>query len=366
MKILFVITGLGVGGAEHMVLNLAHQLVNTGHHVEIAYLKGQPQLKPHPSIHLTNLGLTNVWALPQALKRLKQRIQQGQFDVVHAHLFHAILMSRCVRVFTPFYLISTAHSKDIGGQFRAYLYRFTDRWSDLNTNVSQEATQHFIEQHAFSTDKSKTVVNGIDTNHFCFSESDRYMMRTLHHIGSEKVCIAIGRFNTAKDYPNLIHAFKQVHAKHRAVKLYIIGDGILRSEIEQLIIDLNLSEVIFLMGVQHNIVQWLNMSDLLILSSAWEGFGLVVAEAMSCERVVIATDCGGVKEVVGDTDFLVPPQQSQQLADKINTILNFTEQQYTDIGKRHRTRIQTDYSATTSFQNWLSHYQFGIKQGEQT
>lgn len=362
MKVLLVITGLGVGGAEHMVIGLANQLIHAGHQVDIAYLKGQPQLYINPKIKLIHLGLDHAFTLPRAVKRLRQHIKHGQYDVVHAHLFHAILISRAVRWLERFYLISTAHSKAIGGQARAWLYRLTDHLSDLNTNVSHEATAHFIAEQAFSVGRSTTVVNGIDTTHFCFSEQQRVAMRTQYNIGSAPVVIAIGRFNAAKDYPNLLRAFAEVKCTHHDAQLYIIGDGELRAEIEQLVIQLELSGAVFLMGIQHNITEWLCMADLLVLSSAWEGFGLVVAEAMSCERMVVATDCGGVKEVMGNLDFLVPPQQSQALAAKINHALQLPKDERLAIGKRNRLHIQTHYSAEAALQQWLGLYQYAIQQ----
>ncbi|WP_290434374.1 glycosyltransferase, partial [Aeromonas caviae] len=94
-----------------------------------------------------------------------------------------------------------------------------------------------------------------------------------------------------------------------------------------------------------------------VLSSAWEGFGLFVAEAMACERVVVATDCGGVKEVVGDAGFLVPPRDSQLLADALVKALSLPMAEKDKLKKLARSRVVESYSIDSVCEKWLSIYQ---------
>lgn len=358
MKILFVITGLGLGGAEQIVLNLAVDLVRRGHQVKVAYLKGQPRMPIPKQLELHGLGLDSVWALPRTWKRFQQLLADFTPDVVHAHLFHAIIFSRCMRLFLPMrYLISSVHSQAIGGALRHWAYRLTDRYSDINTNVSHEATEHFVAANVFQRQRSIAVPNGIDSKKFSYSAPQRQQLRQHYGLSADDmVFMAVGRLNAAKDYPNLLAAFAQFPPSlHR--KLYIIGDGELQASLHELVQQQQLTAQVVFLGAQFHVEQLLSMADVFVLSSAWEGFGLVVAEAMSCERVVIATDCGGVREVLGDTNWLVPIHNSSALFDKMQQATQLTATEKTQIGQQHRQRIQAHYSLERMCEHWLGIYQ---------
>ena len=353
MKILFVITGLGLGGAEQVVVTLANQLMAKGHQVKIAYLRGDVIVRPHQNVELIHLGFDGIKNFIKACKNLKKIIQEFKPDVVHAHLFHACLLARLVRITQPMpRLVCTAHSKAIGGKARAWLYRVTDDLSDINTNVSEEATAYFIEQKVFLKQRSCTVTNGIDTQKFKFEPNQRIELRQKFGLTNETVFMAVGRFNEAKDYPNLIDAFLQLKQQN-TIKLYIIGDGKLRSQLEAKIQG---HSNITLLGARDDVAQLLCMSDIFVLSSAWEGFGLVVAEAMSCERVVVATDCGGVKEVLDQPEWLVLPQNSKLLSEKMQQAVQLSTQQKQQIGQQNRERIIKHYSIERMLNQWLEIY----------
>ncbi|MNE51393.1 Capsular glucan synthase [compost metagenome] len=110
-------------------------------------------------------------------------------------------------------------------------------------------------------------------------------------------------------------------------------------------------------GMRYDVNKWMSAADVFVLSSAWEGFGLVVAEAMACERIVVATDCGGVKEVVGDCGYLVPPNDSTQLGNALSQALKLSELQRVQLGNSARRRIIESYSLASVSERWLSIYQ---------
>ncbi|BCL76527.1 hypothetical protein JHS3_22630 [Jeongeupia sp. HS-3] len=101
----------------------------------------------------------------------------------------------------------------------------------------------------------------------------------------------------------------------------------------------------------------MSAADLFVLSSAWEGFGLVVAEAMACERVVVATNCGGVAEVIGKEGILVPVKDSQALAAAINEALDWSVEQKRRIGQAARQRVVERFSLGAAVEKWLQLYQ---------
>src|SRR5690625_8036008 len=102
--------------------------------------------------------------------------------------------------------------------------------------------------------------------------------------------------------------------------------------------ELQIEEHVSFLGVYNEMPALMSATDIFVLSSLWEGFGLVVAEAMACERVVVATDSGGVKEVLGDCGFLVSQSETDLLATGIEQALNLDEAEKSELGKRARDR----------------------------
>lgn len=324
MKILYVITGLGGGGAEKVVAGLADEMSKLGHQVKIAYLKGEVIVCPENSeIELINLGLESVKNSKVAYKNYKQLLKKFQPDVVHAHMVHANIFARISRIFCPIpKLVCTAHSNNEGGKGRMLAYRLTHHLSDLTTNVSLSASKNFEALGAVPKHGIKTVYNGIDLERFSSSEENKTHWRKKLSINStEKIFLAVGRFHEAKNYPLLIESFHQFIKENQSsdnkvdVKLLIAGEGDERQLIEKLIMKYNLENIILLLGRRDDIPQLMNAADFFVLSSSYEGFGLVVAEAMCSNTFVIATDCGGVKEVLGNTGILVPINNRENMTE---------------------------------------------------
>ena len=357
MKILYVITGLGLGGAEKIVCDLADQMVLKGHEVKIAYLTGDKLVIPKsPNVEVIYLALNGIKSFIPASSQYRNILRSFRPDVVHAHMVHANIFVRLNRIHQKIpKLICTAHNSNEGGKIRMLAYKYTNLLSDINTNVSEDASQALIDKGAFTKDNLMTVYNGIDLNKFNINKAQNNFISVEQNIIK---CISVGRFNEQKDYPNLLNAIALLDKKSKIpVKFQIAGDGTLRSEIESLIDKLSLDECVVLLGNRKDIPQLLNNSKFFILSSKHEGLPTVVIEAMACGCFVIATDCGGTAEIMGDTGILVPPQDSQALAQAMQQALSLTDEQIEVNNKRARKRIEELFSLEKSVEKWLEIYE---------
>lgn len=359
MKILYLITGLGGGGAEKVVADLADQMYSLGHDVKIAYLKGEIIVRPkNNNIELVYLGLENLKNSKDAFLNYKNLILSFKPHVVHAHMVHANIFARISRKLISIpKLICTAHNSNEGGKLRMLAYQFTNNLSDLNTNVSKEATQSFIKMRAFSSD-AITIYNGINLEKFKNKKIDHDLyfkqFDSVHH----KIILAVGRFNQQKDYPNLLNAIPYLKKiSSYKFKIVIAGDGEDRAQIETLIHELNLSEYVILLGRRDDIPELMVCADIFVLPSAYEGFGLVVAEAMACETFVVATDCGGVKEVMGGYGLLAPPQNSERLAEQLHTAMNLSRMGINENNKKALHHVQQNFDLNKIIQQWLEIYE---------
>ncbi|NYR13103.1 glycosyltransferase [Pseudoalteromonas sp. MIP2626] len=358
MKILLVITGLGMGGAEHVVVNLADNLVSRGNQVKIAYLTGEPVVLPsNPDVEVFSVGFNSSKDLFKAYFRLRAFVKKFRPDVVHSHMFHANLISRLLRLTLSFSrLISTAHNTNEGGKLRMLAYRLTDYLADISTNVTDEAVAAFIQKGAVKHDRMVSITNGIDVNKFHFDPEKSIEKRAELGVNNEKVILAVGRLNEQKDYGNLLNAVALLKQKRQDFKVFIVGDGPLKAELLELVANLDIESYIEFLGIQRDVPELMAACDTFVLSSAWEGFGLVVAEAMSCERVVVATDCGGVAEVVGSCGILVEPKNHKALAQAIGESLELNDSAKAKLGAEARQRINEKFSLDANVEAYCKLY----------
>lgn len=360
MKILYVITGLGVGGAEKVVSQLADEMCSRGHTVKIAYLTGEELVKPKSSqVEIIDLNLNSIKDLPIASIKLKKLITRYQPDVIHSHMVHANIFSRINRLITPMNkLICTAHNSNEGGKLRMLAYRLTNSLCDVFTNVSKEATSAFVEKKVVKSNHMLTVYNGVDLNKFQNMRLDIEAYRKTLNLDSDtRVLLAIGRFNEQKDYPNLLRAIEFLSKKRKDFKLIIAGDGELRPIIQDMIHHMELDNIVSLLGNRNDIPELMAISDIYVLSSEYEGLPTVLIEAMSCEKFIVATDCGGSREILGDTGILVSTKDSIALANAINKALELPYEEIIINSKKARARAEAIFSIESSTDQWLNLYE---------
>lgn len=363
MNILYCITGLGGGGAEKVVVDLADQMSQLGHCVKIAYLKGNIVVRPqNTEIELVYLGLESLINIKSAYKNYKNLILDFKPEVVHAHMVHANIFARLSRKFYAIpKLVCSAHSSNEGGYMRMLAYRLTHSLANVTTNVSKAASQNFIKLGAVPTGGIKTVYNGVDLTKFEKIHANNLIRHNLNISEGTPLFIAVGRFHEAKDYPNLIHAFSILKSsliyEVKKPKLIIVGDGDLRETLEKKILELELTEDIYLLGRRNDISELLNVADFFVLSSKYEGLPTVIIEAMACEKYVIATDCGGSAELLGATGKLVAIQNSDILASAMEEALKLSVENLKDNGLKVRSRVEEHFSLNTAVSEWLKIYE---------
>ena len=321
MKILYVITGLAQGGAERVVCDLADKMHKKGNQVKIAYLTGEILTSPvYSDIELIKINLNSILSLPLAYICLLRLIKEYQPDVVHAHMVHANILSRLIRTTTPMTkLICTAHNSNEGGCIRKLAYRITHNLADLTTNVSRTAVSSFEIDRAVPKGGMKCVYNGVDFDSFIYNSSAREeIIKELTLKIDRKIILAVGRFNEQKNYPNLLKAVSYLKKQNTEdFFLLIAGDGELRTEIEALIVELDINDEVIVLGRRNDVATLMSACDVFVLSSDYEGLPTVLIEALACQAQVVSTDVSGVREIVGKYGKIVPTKNPISLADAI-------------------------------------------------
>ncbi len=384
MRIALFVTGLQLGGAETQVADLARGFLARGHDVTLISLTGACAiaLPTSPRLSLVELKAgKSPGSLLGALMKLAAYLREWRPDVVHAHMVHANLMARVARWFAPMpVLVTSAHSRNEGGRARMLAYRLTDRWTDLTTNVSDDAVAAFVAQRAAPAARIVSMPNGIDTERYHPDAQTRAEGRAgLPGTPSDTtpVVFAAGRMVDATDYPTLIDAFARVVTAIPDARLFVAGDGPLRASIQAQVETHGLTQAITLLGRRNDIAQLMRAADVYIMSSAWEGLPLVIGEAMASGLPIVSTDCGGVRELLGSAphdalpdathedsrNTLVPVGDAAALGDALIRHLHAAPETRRATGVANRERIVAHYSLDAIVTRWLETYNRLAKSG---
>lgn len=362
MRIIYIITGLGMGGAETITIDIANRMVKLGHLVVIIYLTGENALKENINKEIKVFGINmkkNPFNFILSFFRIKSIICRFKPDVVHANMVHANLLARILRLFTKIpNLVCTEHSINIEGKFRMILYRITDFLSSINTHVSDEAMQHFINNKAFSPQKSITVYNGIELTKDSKQNADEEDGPKFNN--NEFIFINIGRMTQPKDQRSLIIAFSLFCKSVSNAELLIIGDGPFRNELKKLTHELLLEEKITFLGIRNDVAKFYEIADCFVLSSEWEGLPMVILEAMSHSLPIITTNVGGALETIQESDYIVPKKDPIALSKKMIQIYNLDKETRKMIGYKNR-QLVNKFDINNIIKIWNDIYCHGEK-----
>lgn len=354
MKIVHVITGLGMGGAERVVCDLSDYLSSKGNEVLLIYLYGEANILPGKNVKVIKLDIFKL--IPSLMKAIKL-IKQYKPDLVHSHMFHANIFSRMLRLFCPgLKIINTAHSGNEGNKARMTLYRITNFLSDGFYSVSKQAVLDFENKGAVKRNCMKFVLNGVNTNRYVYSDTARDKIRQSLQLNDEVYMIlSVGSLRDAKDVYTAIESAKLLKEQYNTnFKWFVVGDGPLYNELDKKLTRDELHEYFVFLGTKNNISEYYSAADLFVSSSKWEGFGLAIAEAMACKLPIVATSTGGATEIVRCDQDLVPVAAPSLLAEtisnKIKSGLCSTRDQ------NNREHILKNFSLEASCEKWIEAY----------
>jgi glycosyltransferase involved in cell wall biosynthesis len=357
MRIVYVLTSLGMGGAERQALALAERMARRGHTVAVLVLSARHADEWPTELDIIRLEMSKR-PLPALAGLLRARgfLVEFRADLLHSHSFHANLVARLLKVLVPgITVVSTVHNVYEGGRLRMLAYRATGGLSCLTTAVSQAVADRFVRLKAVSERKSMAVSNGINTVEFAPCAERRARIRRSMCAEGEFVWLAAGRIAPAKDYPNLLRAFAQVRASHSEARLWIAGGEVsaaTAAAVHDVAVELLLEDKVRWLGTRRDLPDLLDAADAFVLSSAWEGMPLAVGEAMAMEKPVVATDAGGVRELMGEAGWVVPPGNANALAAAMVECMRSAPEERMALGSAARERVQSKFNIDMKADEW--------------
>lgn len=373
IKIAHIITGLGIGGAERFLRTLAlavdrkkydlhffcivtggelvPEFEKLGYHVRVIPCYNWNRRLPFRFV------VTNILKLAIIFKKEK-------FQIVHTHLYRANMIGRIAAILAGIpYLYATEHNtnswkKKVDIFWDKLLARFTNKI----IAVSEYVKDFTIEQEQLQPNKLLTLWHGIWVKDFD-EVNGRPQTRTRLGFGLNQPIIgSIGRLVPQKGYRYFLEAMPKILNRFPDTQFMIIGDGPLKDELQELSKYLGLQANLKLPGFRNDIPQLLKAMDAFVMTSLWEGFGIVLIEAMACSLPVVATNVGPVPEIVkdGETGFLVEPEHADQVADSVIKLLENPEL-LQKLGLNGRKRLNTFFTAEKMIENLEQIYSHDVE-----
>jgi glycosyltransferase involved in cell wall biosynthesis len=369
MRIVTVLTSLGMGGAEKQALAVAERMAGRGHAVAVLVLRPRmPEEWPSrlPTLHL-DLRKSPL-SFFAGLLRASRFLHGFKPDVVHSHSFHANIFARLLKFAMPSTcVLSNVHNVYEGGRLRMLAYRVTDPLSRRSVAVSQAARDCFVHIKAIPARKCRVLPNGIDTAEFSPNAECRASTRSAMNADAHFVWFTAARLVPAKDFPNLVEAVRRVLQEFPDAELWIAGappdakvirrkDG--KTSFAWLsAMERGMRDHVRWLGLRRDVPALLDAADAFVLSSAWEGMPLALGEAMAMEKPVVATDTGGVRDLVGDAGMLVPARDSEALAGAMLATMRKSREERAQLGHAARQRIEQHFNLDIAVNAWVELYE---------
>lgn len=320
MRILFVTRGMQGGGTEKLLADLL-PLLHADSHVEVELFllfdKGEKYLAGLKKAGV-RVYVANRKSHCGRMRALYRVIQKGQYDIVHANLFPVIyycsfLKKARGRRFPK--LLMTEHNTDNRRRHHRSM-RPLEQWVyasyDRVVCISDATKGSLMEWlSAENPRKFPIIYNGIDLSRY--QKAGKYRRGVLFPgIQAQDILLCMaGTFTEKKNHAFLIEAMRRLPESY---KLLLLGEGRLKEKIKADAGKAGLKGRIRFLGFRTDADFILKSSDIVVVPSKWEGFGLIAAEAMACSKAVVCSDIPGLREVVGDAGVKVEPENADALA----------------------------------------------------
>jgi glycosyltransferase involved in cell wall biosynthesis len=322
VRVLWVIKGLGPGGAERLLVATAAAIDRAAFDVEVVYLLPGKDHLVAPlealGVRCISLGVSDERDLRWTVE-LRRRLRVGRFDVVHMHSPYAAAFARLVARTLPKRerpaLVTTEHNP-------WFTYKRPTRFANALSAPLDDAIIAVSEETRRSMPRrrqrrAETIVHGVAIDDIRATLHDRAVVRRELGVPDETLLVGtVANYHPKKDWPNLLHAARLVADADASIRICAVGQGPLEAEVIELHERLDLQSSVILTGYRPDAVRVMAACDVFVLASRWEGLPVALMEACALGLPIVATEVGGIPEhFTDDRDaLLVPPQRPDLLA----------------------------------------------------
>lgn len=296
--------------------------------------------------------------------RIKKIIKEERPEIVYLHSSKAGAVGRLALLFDfKTKILYNAHgwyfNAEIGKKKKIF-FAFVEKVLAIKTNkiinISKAEHESALKYKIAPEKKMCIIENGIDFSRFANSDMCRTETRKKYDIDKNDIVIGVvGRLSEQKDPMTTIRVFKMIKDKFSNAKLMMVGSGELEDEVRSFAKSNNIDNDVIITGWIENVEKYIPAFDIAILPSKWEGFGLVIVEYMACGKPVVASNVGGIANIIedGKNGFLCEVGNEKEIYSKIDKILeckdlreNISKRNYIDKDKYDISLFMEKYIGT--------------------
>jgi glycosyltransferase involved in cell wall biosynthesis len=353
IRVLQVITSLERGGAENHLLALLTHADRDAFDFETAVLSGEGEL-----VRVFRAAGIQVHLLearsrfdPFALRRLVRLLRAGRYDIVHSHLFRADIFAGLavgqLGERAPL-LVSTRHNDDrfFLNPFVGIAHYMISSRQDLIIAISDHIARFTVSRGVRYPARVRRVYHGMEPNVTEALERDGQLIRAELGLGPEDFLVGnVGRLALQKGQRHLILAMPLLLERVPRAHAVIAGRGDLEDYLRDLSVEVGVADRVHVLGPRRDVPALMHAIDVFAMPSIWEGFGLVLLEAMSAGRPIVASRVATIPEIVldGETGVLVPAGDPAALAEALAGLAHDSEQARR-YGEAGRERLRKQFS----------------------
>ncbi|MGB5745825.1 MAG: glycosyltransferase [Desulfobacterales bacterium] len=331
-KVLHIVEDLGIGGLERVVESIALGLDKKKYEVQVWCLSrggAIAEALAKEGMMIKVLGMSSYHHPIQVLK-LAKLLWLSKIDIVHTHGYFGGIFGRLAAIIarTPS-IFAHVHTSYFGFKKRnIFVDKILSYFTNKIISVSGATKEFVCNFEGINAQKVCVIYNGADPKKS--PKKKKAMDRNTFGFSKEDfVIVTVASLVKNKGHRVIINAIQRVLKKNSSIKLLIVGDGPLKNELEDFVIDSRLGSHIRFAGLREDVFPLLNLADLFILATIErEGLGVSIIEAMSAGLPVIGTSIGGIPELIENqiNGLLVAPGDPYELAVAIERLASDKDQ----------------------------------------
>lgn len=368
-NIAFVTANLSLIGPGIILRSLIKNLDKEKYNLFVFSIIKIPKSMRHSSIRedLLKEGTTIIeFNFPKPLDlcsviNLWHYFKKYKIDIVHTHLVRAHIYGRIsARLARVPVIVSTVHNMDHWKKNKnpfhklaSLIDKITASYADKIVTVSNAVGDYIREWQKIQVEKTVTIYNGIDLEKFGLQNDRSQISQELHLAVNGTIVTFIGRLDIQKGCEYLLRAAAESLQEEKNIQFLIVGEGRLKEELLSLTSKLGIDKETIFTGFREDIQNILTHTDIFVMPSLWEGFGLSLVEAMAAGKPVIATNVGPLPELINheETGFIVPARNHRALSVAILTLVKNKELRE-KMGKKAQDRVREKFDSLRMAQNY--------------
>ncbi len=368
VRLIHLIKVTGLSGAENHLLTLLSGLQARGHETRLLLLvePGRPAEEVVAAAQVRGIPTERVPIYadfdPTLLVRLTRRLRAFRPDVAHTHLLHADLHGIPAARLAGVPVVITSRHNDDAFRVRPGI-RQVNRWLwgrvDAGIAISEAVARFTVDVEDAPPDRLVTIHYGLPPASPVGRETSRADLRAALGLPAETLLAGtVCRLVEQKGLPYGLEAFARIAGRFPAAHLVLTGDGPLRGALEAQAAALGVAERTHFLGWRAETAPIFAGLDLFLMPSLWEGFGLVLLEAMAQGVPVVGSAVSAIPEVVvdGETGLLVPPRDVAGLAEALAALLGDPARRAA-MGAAGRARLETHFTPSRMVDETLALYE---------